>query len=225
MTYQHVGDLAELYALGALDDRERSAIDAHVRSCPACTELVGSAERDVALVASMEPRHPVPPDLTGRIERMLRPPSSAWAGLAALAAALLVILLPSFYFWEQNRALHDAMLAQSAAMERIAAMPHRTANFRAIKGGPPAQVMYGPDGSWYVIVVRQSSKTLAVMWMHRGERTMLGHATPHGNLATLYLPKSHRMDRLALVDGDRIVAEATLTWQRTLPARQGARSG
>jgi hypothetical protein len=54
---------------------------------------------------------------------------------------------------------------------------------------------------------------------------MLGNAVPNGNVAMLYLPKSHRMDRLALMDGDRVVAEATLSWQRTVPNRHGARFG
>ncbi len=84
--------------------------------------------------------------------------------------------------------------------------------------------MYGTDGTWYVVVVLDPSRPLAVAWMHDGERTMLGSVIPRGNLAMLYLPKSHRMDRLALMDGDRIVAQATLSWQRTVPNRQGARS-
>lgn len=90
---------------------------------------------------------------------------------------------------------------------------------------PPAEVVYAPDGSWYLVVVRDAGKALDVVWMHDGERTMLGRATPRGNLAMLYLPKSHRMDRLALMDGGRVVAEATLSWRRSGPSRQGARSG
>jgi hypothetical protein len=73
--------------------------------------------------------------------------------------------------------------------------------------------MYAPDGSWYVIVVREASRPLAVIWMHDGQHTMLGSAVPKGNVAMLYLPKSHRMDRLALMDGDRVIAEAALSWQ------------
>ncbi len=223
-----------LYALGALDLRENAAVEAHLRECAACAQVVGAAERDVALIASMEPHQEAPPELAARIESTLvasqisrvaavRPQS--WKLPTALAAALLVGLLPSAYFWSEYRALHGAMLVQNAAMERLASAAHRTATFAASHGGSPAEVIYAPDGSWYLVVVRNPSRTLAVAWMHDGERTMLGNAVPRGNVATLYLPKSHRMDRLALMDGNRIVAQATLSWQRTIPSRQGARSG
>ena len=66
--------------------------------------------------------------------------------------------------------------------------------------------MYAPDGSWYVVVIRNATKALDVVWMHDGERSMLGRAMPVGDVSTLYLPKSHRMDTLALMDGDRVVA-------------------
>jgi anti-sigma-K factor RskA len=233
MAHEHVGDRAELYALGALDERESATIESHVRRCASCADLVGLAEHDVASIASMESQRSAPPELAGRIERALQvnrrtPLGHAarhpWPIAAALAAALVLGLLPSAYFWSENRALHGTMLAQSAAMARLAGA-HRTATFRAAPGGPPAEVMYAPDGSWYLVVVRDTSKPLAVAWMHDGERTMLGSAIPRGTLATLYLPKSHRMDRLALMDGGRIVAEATLSWQKTNPNRQGARSG
>ena len=121
--------------------------------------------------------------------------------------------------------MHAAMLAQDAAMARVTGSPHRMAAFHPMQASPPAEVAYALDGSWYVIVVRGASKTLSVAWMHGKQRTMLGDAVPRGDLAMLYLPKSHRMDRLVLMDGDRILAQATLSWERTPPSRQGGRSG
>jgi anti-sigma factor ChrR (cupin superfamily) len=44
----HVVDLAELYALGALEPEELAAIDAHVVSCADCRVAVGAAEATVA---------------------------------------------------------------------------------------------------------------------------------------------------------------------------------
>ncbi|MGA8098567.1 MAG: zf-HC2 domain-containing protein [Candidatus Cybelea sp.] len=225
MTHEYVAERAELYALGALDDDERRAIEAHLRECSSCSRLVGAAERDVALIASMEAHREAPPELAARIERTIRPQRSAWQLPYALAAALLVGLLPSAYFWSENRGMHATMLAQNAVMERLAGAPHRMTRFHPMQPSPPAEVVYAPDGSWYLVVVRDAGKALDVVWMHDGERTMLGRATPRGNLAMLYLPKSHRMDRLALMDGDRVVAEATLSWRRSGPNRQGARSG
>jgi len=232
--YEHVEDRAALYALGALADDERAAIDAHLRDCSACTEAVGAAEDDVALIVSSERQRLAPPALDARIGRLLQPRSletmrrsrrPAWPSATAIAAALLLGLLPSAYFWSENRMLHGAMLAQSNAIGRLASAPHRTAHFRLAKSSPPAEVMYALDGSWYVVVVRDASKSFSVAWMHDGVQTMLGETVPNGGVALLYLPKSHRMDRLALMDGDRVVAEATLSWQSTVPNRRSARSG
>ena len=232
--YEHVEDRAALYALGALSDDERAAIDAHLRECSACAKEVAAAEDDVALIVSSEPQRTPPAALDARIDRLVqtrtvaalgRSRRPAWPYAAAMAAALLLGLLPSAYFWSQNRTMHGAMLAQSNAMGRLASAPHETAHFRTTSASPPAEVMYALDGSWYVVVVRSASKPLAVAWMHDGNRTMLGKAVPAGNVAMLYLPRSHRMDRLALMDGDRVVAVATLSWQHAVPNRRGAGSG
>lgn len=222
MTSEHVEDRAALYALGALAEDDRAVVDAHLRECPACARAVGAAENDVALIASMEPQQTAPASLAGRIDRMLetrplvtrrRVRTSLWPSAAALAAALVLGLLPSAYFWSENRALRGAMLAQNEVMDRLAGTTHRTATFASPEAGPAAKVMYAPDGSWYVILIRNASKTLQVAWMHDGQQTMLGSAVPHGDLAMLYLPKSHRMDQLALMDGAHIVAQAQLTYE------------
>jgi anti-sigma factor RsiW len=222
--YEHVEDRAALYALGALPDEERAAVDAHLLECSACAQAVGEAESDVAQIVSSEPQHIAPAALEHRIHRLVQPRrlesagSSrhlAWLYPASIAAALLLGLLPSAYFFSANRAMHDVMASQNNMIGRLAAAPHRTAHFRPADAGPPADVMYASDGSWYVVVVHDASKPLSVAWMHDGVHTMLGNAMPKGNVAILYPPESHRMDRLALMDGDRVVGEATLTWQQT----------
>ncbi len=231
MRYEHIEDRAALYALGALPEDERAAIDAHLRECSVCVEQVGAAEDDVARIVLAEPQRTPPAALENRIDRLVQPRFReaqrrsrrvAWPYAAAMAAALLLGLLPSAYFWSANRAAHVAMLAQSDAMGRLASAPHRTVQFQPTNVSPPAEVMYAPDGSWYVVVVRGGSKALSVAWMHDGTHTMLGNAVPSGNVAMLYLPKSHRMDRLALMDGGRVVAEATLSWQNAAPSRHAA---
>jgi Putative zinc-finger len=209
----HISDEAALYALGALSDEERAGIDAHVQTCSSCAALLGAAEQDVAFVASMEPQLEAPGLLGGRIARTLdRKSTSQWQPLAALAAAFVIGLLPSAYFWQQNQALHAAMSAQTAAIQRVASAPHRMAHFRGMNDRGSASVMYAPDGSWYVVLVRDVSKSLEVAWMHDGEKTMLGTAELHDRVAMLYLPQSHRMDRLALIDGPRTVAVADLSY-------------
>lgn len=223
MRSPHVADLAAAYALGALSDEEMAAVNAHLTECGSCLRAIGSAEDDVTRVAATEPRSEPPAGLDSRVARAfaVRPigPSAA-----LLAAAFVLGLLPSTYFWSQSQALHGAMAAQGEALDRLAAATHRSVDFRTAPGNPSATVSYGPDGTWYVIVVRDTDKTLGVAWMHDGTQTMLGKVVPHGHIAMLYLPKSHRMGELALVDGLRIIARAKLSWGRTNPVRQGDRS-
>jgi 3-methyladenine DNA glycosylase Mpg len=135
-----------------------------------------------------------------------------WAPFAAIAAAFVIGLLPTAYFWQQNQSLHAMMTTQTAAIQRVASAPHRMAHFRGMNDRGSASVMYAPDGSWYVVLVRDVSKSLDVAWMHDGAQTMLGTAVPHDGLAILYLPQSHRMDQLALMDGSRTVAVADLSY-------------
>jgi anti-sigma-K factor RskA len=209
----HLGDAADLYAIGALDDFERDAIDRHVAGCRECAHLLAAAEDRVAVLAEADARHTPPPQLERRIVSLVRRrPASLRGFVPAIAAAFVVGLLPSAYFWQQNQTMHSVMVADADAMNRVASMPHRSAAFTQMSDGSAARVMYAPDGSWYVIFVRGATRALSVAWMHGGERTMLGTATPHGAVAMLYLPKSHRMDQLALLDGERVVAEAQLAY-------------
>ena len=200
----HIGDDAALYALGVLDEREQAAVDTHVAACQACAQLLAQAYDDVAAMAQAQPQYSLP-------ERRRRPERSVprWRpALAALAAAIVLALLPSAYFYEENRAMHQAMIADADAMARIASTPHRIAQFT----GATANVMYGRDGSWYCVVVRGAKKPMNVAWMHDGQQTMLGTAVPHGDVAILYLPRSHRMEQLALLADDRMVAQARLVF-------------
>jgi hypothetical protein len=218
MNDAHVGENAALYALGALDDAERARVDAHARHCPSCARLLGEAESEVAAIVAAEGHIEAPPDLQARIERSLRgvtalaPRRERALWPLAMAAALLVGFLPSMVFWQQERAMRETVALQNAAIGRVTAGDHRTAAFRSSDAREIASVAYGADGSWYVVVVPNASKAMHVVWMHGGEQTLLGSAVPHGDVATLYLPKSHRMDTLALMDGSRVVAEAQLTY-------------
>jgi anti-sigma factor RsiW len=202
----HLGELAALYALGILEPHEERVAEQHLLSCDACRRLVAQAQADVTAMAAVQMQYD--PPKTARIP-IERPALFTFPRLLlAAAAALVIAILPVGYLLEQNNTMHQAMLADAQAMARVATNPHRSVAFSGVDG----HVMYGPDGSWYVIVIRGASAPLHVMWPHDGTKTMLGTAVPRGGVALLYLPKSHRMDQLTLMLDGREVGQAQLVF-------------
>ncbi len=202
----HLGELAALYALGILEPHEARAAEEHLLGCDACRRLLAQAQADVAAMAAAQPQLDPPTRERAPIARVVaRPVNRMWL---AAAAAFAIGILPAGYLFEQNLSMHQTMLADAQAMARVATSPHRTVAF----SGANAHVMYGPDGSWYCIVIRGATAPLHVMWPHDGTQTMLGTAVPHGDVALLYLPKSHRMERLSLMQNGVVVGQAQLVF-------------
>lgn len=209
---EHISESAALYALGLLEPPETDAIDAHVAACEACSQALAQAYDDVAAAASAQPQYAAPASLDARVGSLWTPPKKhGWSlrQLGAIAALLAIALLPTAYLLHQEQTMHRAMLADAGLFARMASSPHRMVAFT---GGADAKVVYGNDGSWYGVIVRGATRPLRLVWMHDGQRTMLGRVQSRGDLAMIYLPESHRMEHLALADGDRVVAEAKLAF-------------
>jgi hypothetical protein len=58
----HVDDLVAGYALGALEADERSAVDAHVRTCPSCEVSLADAQRTASMLPFVVPLQKPPVD-------------------------------------------------------------------------------------------------------------------------------------------------------------------
>jgi anti-sigma factor RsiW len=203
----HLGEIAALYALGILEPREAHAADEHMMNCEACRRLLAQAQADVTAMAAAQPQLE-PPRLRQRAAAS-RPVVPAFNRMwLAVAAAFAIAILPAGYLFEQNLSMRQAMVYDAQAMARVATSPHRTVAF----SGTNAHVMYGPDGSWYCVVIRGASAPFHVVWQHGGTQTMLGTAVPHGDIALLYLPRSHRMDRLSLMQNGVVVGQAQLVF-------------
>lgn len=203
---EHVGDDAALYALGALDDAQRDACDLHASACPACAALLGQACDDVTAMVEADGVPAAP------LRAKTLPRAGLGAFWPALAAVILVALLPASLLYRQNASVTAQLAQEDAMVSRLASSDHRTAKFGPMPGGHSARVMYGPTGSWYVVMVKGTRKPMQVAWMHDGEKTMLGTTRSLGEVAMLYLPQSHRMEKLALMDGNEVVAEANLAY-------------
>jgi hypothetical protein len=211
----HLGELAALHALGMLSDRERTEAEEHVEACEACRRLLLQAEADVTAIAASQPCYEAPRELQTRIFSEIASKGSGvatrpWLPYLAVAAGILLALLPSSYLWQENRTMHDIVASDNELMSRLASGPHRTAAFAG--EGPPAKVMYALNGSWYCVVVEHASKPMGVVWSHDGTQTPLGSVVPRGEVAILFLAQSHPMGRLSLTSGGQVVSQAQLVF-------------
>lgn len=113
MSNEHVDELIDLYALGALEPGEQSAVDEHLDECARCRVQMDEAKRLVLMLAWTPDQHEPPPDLQHKVLRRVeqlqrtqgRAPQKWWQnidlrqwfrmpqpalGLAALALVLVL---------------------------------------------------------------------------------------------------------------------------------------
>ena len=218
---QHIDELAELYAVGSLDEFERARVEQHTAQCPPCAQHLHSAEETVALLAQAQakPEHRPSQSLERRLrasvgEPQRRPLLSWHPYAAAIAAAIVLALVPTWVAVDRNSAL-IAMRQDERALARLAAAGTQIdhAQFMAAGHRPMnAKVLYGPRGDWYYVVVMHPRPGMQVAYVHDGRMEMLGRVAMHGESGTLYLPVNHKMDELAILDGSTVVADAHLVY-------------
>jgi len=134
--HQRISDLLEAYALGALEPRERAAVEAHLETCPECrraaAELGEAAHNLPAALAAASPLAP-PPKLERSLLRRIEAERSAaasdgarrargrvrrwWRPRVALPVAALV-LAAAFGVW--NLQLSSALSEERSARARLA---------------------------------------------------------------------------------------------------------
>jgi len=122
----------DLYALGALEGKEKQTIESHVAQCAACSRKLAEAQGRIAMLALGAPRVEPSPGVKERLMsrlhltaegRAVRSPSAEperadgffgrwWA--AMLAPATVVLVLAAFFLWTENARL-DRQLADLRA--------------------------------------------------------------------------------------------------------------
>lgn len=133
MTHDELRELAPAYALGALEPRERGAVEAHVASCPGCRAEVSELREVAALLALAAPsvdaarlsalRTRVVADAS-RVRPLVaardaapvpRAPRSAWSQTTTwlAAASILVAAIAAGGWWQARR--EEVRLAKTLA--------------------------------------------------------------------------------------------------------------
>jgi hypothetical protein len=213
---EHIDELAELYALGSLDDLERLRVERHVSQCTVCASRLHEAEETVTAVAEAQPLHSPPPRLRGRLLQSIEraPRRSAWRTWpAAVAAVLILALIPTWIAVDRSRTAQVAMQQDERALAMLASAPFHRAQFMSPANRPmDAKVLYGMRGDWYYVVIMHPKPGMQVAYMHDGKMEMLGNIALHGESGTLYLPVNHKMEQLALLQGHTVVGAAHLVY-------------
>lgn len=215
---EHIGEDAELYAVGALEEARAEFVERHVASCTECASRLDEAQNTIADVAAGQPLFEPSSQLRDRLRASVAPPAAQAAqhwGLIGLAfaAALAIAFIPTWLAVDRTRVATAMMQQDERALARIAAAPaFNRAVFMSQNHPTGAKVLYGSNGDWYYVVVMHPKPGMQVAYVHDGRMEMLGNVAMHGESGSLYLPVNHKMDELALLEGNTVVASAHLVY-------------
>ncbi len=221
---QHLGEFAELYALGLLEPEQRAQVDAHVAVCASCARALGAAESTVtALVdAFVEPTEP-PVRLGERIAASARaqaprrlPPRWTWPAPSLLAVAASLIIAAGA---GSGALLEHAADVRQAARESAVLATLANAHFLHTSltardpAAPVSKVIYARDGAWmYVVVDSATCRCHVVVRLASGEQD-LGDPDARGTTSTLFARTASRPTSVALVDAaGHVMSAATLAY-------------
>jgi len=210
MPDDHIGESADLYALGHLDDRETARIERHARDCDLCAARLGEAEAAVLLLIESGGVPAARPASLDRRMRFARPPSATAAWIGAVAAAFAIGLLP----WSivmthrppeapSQQAAIDAMLAGHFAHAPLAGLR---------PGAPSAKVIYAREGGWIYVLVAPGSAPLDVATVSGGTTTTARSLPASAQTRSAFVRTAGRADAVVLLDQGTPVARARLVY-------------
>ncbi len=204
---EHIGELAELYALGTLGGIERAHVDAHVRSCAECAGRIGEAEAFITQTVS-EREPPAQLDRRVRAAFAVRQSSARrWAPL--IAAAFVLGLLPGVLFGVLHRPVSSLQADHDRAIAALVSSHFLHAQFTPLqRHAPKAKVIYGRTAPWRLFVA-QTTRAYSVAAYGPGGTKVLGTLHVSGSSAELFVA-DNRARSFALLDGTRVMARVRL---------------
>jgi Putative zinc-finger len=205
---RHIDELAELYALGTLDEEERALVDAHALECTSCAARLGEAE---STIASMERSAPVPASLDRRMSGVFAR-RRAFAVPGALAAAALIVgLLLSGWSLQLLRSAQAFDTDRQQAVVAMVLGHFAHAQFQSVAvDAPKAKLIYARNGAW-VFAVAQTSRALSLRASTPHGEVALGTLHVQGNAAELFVAQPPAAGVFALYDGNREIGRVTLS--------------
>lgn len=207
---EHLGELAELYALGTLGDLDRARVERHLRTCASCSTRVGEAESTVLQLMQTDAAAPsLPPRALTFAATTRRSPE--W--MAAVAAAFLIGLIPwGVTLTRERGAAADAGTQRqvSAAMlaGHFAHVPFRPRTPNA----PAAKAIYPREGGWLYVIVGPGRDALDVVVVRGGRRTTVATIAAAAETRAVFVAVRDRIEGVQLLDGDAAVASARIAY-------------
>lgn len=204
---RHIDELAELYALGTLDEEERLRVDAHALDCTACAQRLGEAE---STIAAIERSVPAPASLDRRMSGVFARRRGVRFPAALAAAALIVGLLLSAWALRLVRSTIAFDADRQQAVVAMVSGHFAHAQFQAATpDSPKAKLIYARNGDW-VFAVAQTSRPLSLHAVTREGEVALGTLRVEGSAAELFVPRPPPASVFALYDGNREIGRVTL---------------
>jgi hypothetical protein len=219
----HIGELAELYALGDLSVAERERVDRHARECLQCAQRLGEAEATLLQLIERDAASSVIPS---GVEGPLRPSrfgsvGHSWATFAAIAAAFLIGLLP----WGMQTLLRPSTPlgvtrtddANRQAMSAMLAGHFVHAPLLPLSADAPAgKVIYAREGGWIYVIVAAGAVPLDIDVVSAGTRTRVASLEASAQTRAAFIRTPGAIQSVELLQGSAAIAQAKIV----LPAKQ-----
>ena len=227
-SHEEVEDLLGAFALDAVDEDERLAVEVHLRDCPRCREEVRQHREAAAqmafagapapqdlwnrIVAELEPAIPEP-ELSRLYPLGARPAPRRWAAVPAAAAAVLVIVVGvlGWQIHDQGHRIHEINAAIGArdldqAVRDAALDPGSAkATLRSADGRIQLAAVIGRDGSGFLVPAAgqalpplPTSETYQLWAVVGTQKISMGLLGPHPNQVVAFHASAPAIDALAI---------------------------
>ena len=210
MFESHVGEDAELYALGQLDEAQRESFERHVSSCAECARRVGEAESTVLRLIEAGP---VTSAATVR-PFIARRSSQNWRWAAAIAAAFVLGLLP----WLVTQRSSEQPAPQQVAMTAMLNSHFQHSQFVSDEpGAPAAKVIFGRSGGWIYVLAGAGNAQLSIVTVANASMVTVATLAPSTQTRSVFVPLNTRIDRVLLTENGRQIAHANVAFANPAP--------
>ncbi|MFZ0574054.1 MAG: hypothetical protein WAM02_05130 [Candidatus Cybelea sp.] len=212
---EHLGENAELYPLGLLDDDAARDVERHIALCSACAGLVTQARSVAASLAAALPVASPSPALERRLRESVRPPLGASKDRPsifrfALAAAIAIIFLGLGW---QTLVLQQRLKADDVALVTMVHSHFNHVSMAPESASPvAAKILYARDGSWMYIIADKPGGSLHAIGETPTGTIDLGLLTTTGETASLLVRPRERIRSVLLQRANANVASARLPY-------------